>query len=723
MPVNRARQSLLFIACWLTFLAPALAQRDDILIADFEGDDYEAWKAEGDALGKGPARGTLPNQMPVEGFHGKRLVNTYHGGDDTTGTLTSPEFKIERKYLSFLIGGGGWEGKTCLNLLVKGKVVRAATGPNTKAGGSERLERQRWDVSDLEGQTAQLQIVDEATGGWGHINVDHILLTDKPPPVLLTNATRKLTDGKPWLQFPVKNGAVSRKVKVLVDGKVARFFDIELADDEPDWWASLDVSAWQGKQLEIQVDRLPDDSQALKQLKPADEMLPGKDLYHEPLRPQFHFSARRGWVNDPNGLVFFRGEYHLFFQHNPYGWNWGNMHWGHAVSKDLMHWKELGEALYPDDMGPMFSGSAVVDVKNTSGFGKDGQPPLVLFYTAAGSPTVQALAYSLDGRTFTKYDRNPIVPEITGGNRDPKVIWHEPSQRWVMVLYVALAGERHTIHFFTSPNLRDWKLASITEGGQGGDKFLFECPDFFELPVVGEKERKWVLTAANSESIVGSFDGTKFTSEGGRLPGMQGQGFYAAQTFSDEPKGRRIQIGWGQMPSPGMPFNQLQTIPCGLTLRRIGKDLRLCRWPVDEVNSLHGKTHSHKNVVLKSDANPLRELRGDLWDISAELEASLSGEAILEVRGIPITLRLAERQLVCQGQTIKLGPSDRPTRMRVLVDRTSLEIFVNQGEVAAIFPILPKADNHTLRLVTKEGTVKVSSLEVTEMRSAWSDKP
>src|SRR5262249_46710322 len=206
-------------------------------------------------------------------------------------------------------------------------------------------------------------------------------------------------------------------------------------------------------------------------------------------------------------------------------------------------------------------------------------------YTAAGNPTVQCVAYSLDnGKTFTKYTGNPVVKEITNGNRDPKVIWHEPTKQWVMVLYVC-QRDKHTVHFLTSPNMKEWKVKSHIEG-------YFECPDLFELPLDGDApKKKWILTAANHEYQVGSFDGTTFRPETPKLSGHRGKGFYAAQTYSDIPAkdGRRIQIGWLQAPSPGMPFNQAMSVPLDVKLVSTKDGARLTWNPVREVEALRSK--------------------------------------------------------------------------------------------------------------------------------------
>lgn len=716
---------LLFAAAGFAFAAATLpAQSPDLLIADFEGTNYGTWKAVGEAFGPGPARGTLPNQMPVSGYLGQGLVNSFFKGDGSIGKLTSPPFKIERKYLRFLIGGGGFPGETSLNLRVNGELVRTAAGPNTRPGGSEKLDWQFWDVSDLAGQEAVLEIVDFATGGWGHINVDHIVQSDRPPPKILTNPQREFNIAHRYLNLPIKNGAEKKWVSLIVDGKVERDFNLELADGEPDWYAFLDLTPFKGQPAIVRIDRLAEDSAVWNNIQQSDTILGAENLYREPLRPQFHFSPRRGWNNDPNGLVYYQGEYHLFFQHNPYGWNWGNMHWGHAVSRDLVHWQELPEALYPDALGTMFSGSAVVDWRNSAGFAKGGDKAIVLFYTAAGGdnrlskgmPFTQCVAYSTNrGRAWIKHNGNPVLRNITSGNRDPKVLWHEPSRQWIMTLYVEV-NQVHTIQFFASTNLLDWKYLSRNDG-------YFECPDFFELPVDGNpSQKKWVLTAANSDYAVGTFDGVKFTPETAKLKGHRGQGFYAAQTYSDIPPrdGRRIQIGWLQAPTPGMPFNQAMSLPLELRLVSTADGPRLTWTPVRELEKLRGRAHRPALSLLEEgDPNPLGGILAELVELRAEFTPGDAKEVVFEVRGAKISYDAPKQELVVNGHRAPAPLRDGRQRLTLYCDRNALEIFASDGLTYVPMPFLPAADNRRLSLQTKGGRARFSSLSVYELKPAW----
>ena len=696
--------------------------RADLVIADFDGDSYGAWKVEGTAFGSSPARGALPGQMAVDGFLGEGLVNSFLGGDDSTGTLTSPPFKIERPFLSFLIGGGNNREKLTLELLIDGKPVRSATGGNDRPGGSETLVRESWDVADLAGRTATLRVIDAAKGGWGHINVDQIVQTDTKPKGMLQDPRRELVAETRFLQLPIKNGAAKRVVTLLVDGEVVVRNDIELADGAADWWAPMEISAWKGKSLALVVDKLPEDSAALAAIQATDTFLgPGSPdpLYAEPLRGQFHFSPRRGWNNDPNGLVFFEGQYHLFFQHNPYGWGWGNMHWGHAVSPDLVHWEELGETLAPDATGPMFSGSAVVDWKHTSGFGKEGKPALVLLYTAAGNPAVQSLAHSTDGRTFTKYEGNPVVGQFTPGNRDPKVFWHEPTQQWVMTLYVeqkAPSGEVvHTIRFLTSPDLKTWTSQSTTEG-------FFECPDLFELAVDGDAaNKKWVLMGASSEYQVGSFDGKAFTPESPKLPGHRGRGFYAAQSFSDIPAsdGRRILVGWFQTETRGMPFNQSMTVPLELGLASTAAGPRLTFTPARELASL--RTDAQRiplDVLEPADPNALANVAAELVEIRAEFEPG-GADVAFTVRGVEVGWESKTEEIVVNGHRAPAPLRDGRQQLIILADRTGLEVFASGGLTYVPMPVILRADDLASGVRAIGGPVRFHSLEIHELESAW----
>ena len=709
----------------LALLSVSAQAAEDAVFADFEGTNYGEWKTEGTAFGHGPAPGKLEHQMNVDGFLGKGFVNSFHDGDGALGKLTSPEFKISHAFINFLIGGGGFADETCMNLLVEGKAVRTATGENTKPGGSEHLEPGSWDVHDLVGQAARIEIVDQRKGSWGHVTVDQIVFSDKRPPKILARAWREIAITQRFLQFPVTTGAAKHKVQVMVEGKAERSFDIELADASPEWWAPLDVGAWKGKTVTVVVEKVPEDSRSLALIEQGEAPKNAGNLYHEPLRPQLHFSPMRGWTNDPNGLAFFGNEYHLFFQHNPFGWAWGNMTWGHATSPDLVHWIEHGDVLHPDEMGPMFSGSAVVDWNNTSGFGKEGRPPLVLIYTAAGNPTTQCLAYSTDGRAFTKYAGNPVVKQVTGGNRDPKVMWHEPSQKWIMTFYVGHAdparkdeqgrpARRDTIQFLSSPNLKDWTFMSENEG-------FYECPDFFELPVDGDAARKkWVLTAASSDYMVGSFDGSKFTPETPKLKGQSGRGFYAAQTFSDEPKHRRIQIGWLQAASKGMAFNQAMSLPLELSLHSTPEGPRL-RWqPAAELESLRAEAHSAGAVTLKEgDASPFAGVSSELLELRADFEPGANAEVRFDVRGVLVVYDAKKQEISVNGQRSPAPLQGGRQRLIIYVDRTAVEVFASDGLVYAPLPVIPNAENKAVVLTVAGSAARFSALDAFELKSSW----
>lgn len=439
---------------------------------------------------------------------------------------------------------------------------------------------------------------------------------------------------------------------------------------------------------------------------------PPDDLYREEYRPQFHFTARQwtvrklnpgqreeGWLNDPNGLIHHAGEFHLFAQ------RWARC-WIHAVSPDLIHWTELQPAFWDDHRfgTGVQSGGAVLDHHNSSGLSPDPQhPPLVAFWSGFDNRNT-CISYSLDhGRTWTKYRHNPVLvhPE-----RDPKVFWHEPTRRWVMVLYGNSA-----YHLFTSTNLLQWaKLPdSIPD--------CFECPDLFELPLPGQPaQTKWVLVRGNGKYSVGQFDGAKFTPETGQLPCDYGPNFYATQSWGDiagQP-GRRVLIAWmrgGQYPD--MPFNQQMTFPTDLTLRAVGGAWRVFRQPVPEIKLLHRREHVWKNLKLTAGASRPLAAKGGLFRLLAEVDIPADASLTFHLRGAAVTA--TARSIACRS---KPAPVETGVRaLEILVDRTSIETFANHGETAVSTCFLPAGDR--LAVTCDTGTVTLRSLRVIELDSIW----
>jgi len=463
--------------------------------------------------------------------------------------------------------------------------------------------------------------------------------------------------------------------------------------------------------LRVELDEQAPDSRGLAAITQGDDIPDAGLLYHEANRPQFHFTSRRGWLNDPNGLVWQAGTYHLFYQHNPYGWSWGNMHWGHAVSADLVHWKEQPTALYPRQFGDWcFSGSGVVDTRNTSGFQKGKEPPLVVAFTSTGRG--ECIASSNDrGRTWNEYVGNPVVKHA---GRDPKLVWYEPARHWVMAVYDETGG-RQGIAFHTSPDLKNWTQRSKIDG-------FFECPDLFELPVDGNRERtRWVLHADDGKYVLGDFDGQTFhvTSGKDKLQVWHGN-FYAAQSFSNTPDHRRIQIGWANgVEFPGMPFNQQMTIPVELTLRSAEDGPRLIARPVSELASLRAGTREWHDILLAPGDNPLNRLAGEQFEIAVDFSPASTGACALDLRGTLLVYDAARQELVCKNVRAPLRPRDGRVRLQVFLDRGSIEVFGNDGRTALSVASIPEKGQRAIGGSSREGATRVHSLVVHELRSAW----
>lgn len=702
--------------------------------ADFEGDDYGAWIVEGTAFGAAPARGALPGQMAVEGFQGRGLANSFTGGDNATGRLTSPPFKIERKFITFLIGGGGFASETCLNLIVEGKVVRTATGSNAVSGGSERLAPAAWEVAEFVGREARLVIVDERKGGWGHINVDQIAFVAErgetplaavpaPPPQERTQTLRVESD---FLQLPLvrradQNRAGLEKFTLEANGQVLRVMHIELAapDAKPDWVYSYDVREFRGRDVTLRYKSR--DAGALERLTLSNQEIVDPQAYAGPHRPRFHFSPRLGWMNDINGSYYADGLYHLFYQANPLNLGSGagfDMHWGHSVSRDLLHWEEWPVALFPDGAGQCYSGTTVVTPGAVPGLTTQAAP--VIFY-AATAPFSQHLATTPDGgRTWQRFAGNPVVKNIGDGDRDPKVVWHEASQHYVMVLYV---GGPDTYRLLRSKDLVNWEPTQSLPG-------WFECPEFFPVKSTVTGEELWLLYGChrtapgapkpfNSNSCyqLGRFDGKTFTPVGEIKNAHEGPNFYGALVFNHAPQGRQIMMGWtrGTARPPGEPFNQFASVPLELTLQKKNREDTLCFEPVRELSALRGTPLlALKNISAADAQAKLAALQKDA-PLDAVVRFRSGAKVSFRLRGTRFTYDASARTVQLGRQTKVIHP-EATVDARFLVDRGLIESFWNGGEASYCAGSLHTADGPALAI---EGDAQFEELIVYPLANIW----
>ncbi len=529
-----------------------------------------------------------------------------------------------------------------------------------------------------------------------------------------------------YLLLPIQDDAPEGKICVVKDNEQkGTLMNVRLARERVDSYVPFALSAYKGQHISIEIQGVPETALCWKELKLSGSF----DMANkESFRPVYHHTPAYGWMNDPNGMFYKDGVYHLYFQYNPYGSVWGNMHWGHSTSTDLMHWKFEGCAIVPDAWGAIFSGSCVVDHENTAGFGKEA---VVAFYTSAkaspwGDVQSQSMAYSLDnGKTFVKYEGNPILTSSEKDFRDPKVFWYAPGKHWVMMLAV---GQHMEI--YSSVNLKEWKKESEFGAMQGAHGGVWECPDLVEIPVEGTREKKWVLICnlnpggpfggSAAQYFVGSFDGKKFVNESPTQTKWMdwGKDNYATVTWNNAPDGRCIALGWmsnWQYANnvPTRQYRSANTLARDLTLYREGQELYLKSTPSVEVKKARGKKVSIPSfrVSEKHEIVNLFEEKQGAYEVEILIQnagASKIAFCLLNDKGEKVSMYydLNRKQFVMDRSesgtvdfskdfpAVTVAPAnvDKELTLRLFVDRSSIEAFGEDGKFVMtnlVFPSQP----------------------------------
>ena len=730
---------------FLLFALFSCKQQKDIIIENFEANGLENWIYEGNFLQNFPQ--TVSTQIFLDwgnrGFEGKFMLSTFENGDGGTGTLTSPEFTIAGKYLNFLIGGGNDIDNLYVALLVDGAEVRRATGRNSRT-----MSWVSWEIDEFQGKSAQLKIVDNSTAGWGFIDADNFYMSDNQPNV--AKISFKVAKNDNYILLPMEELGGELETAVFVDGIKTNTFFMRLAQTKIDYWMPFEVSAYQGKTISFEVAaNIPKNALFITKAKTSDKF----DFdYNEKFRPLFHFTPPYGWMNDPNGMVYYDGEYHLCYQWNPFGNRWQNMSWGHAISKDLLYWKHMPVALLPDSLGTIFSGGSVVDHNNTAGFQTGGNKTLLAFFTHAERiGQVQSLAYSTDrGRTWIKYNNNPILKHETAVDfRDPKVFWHEPTEKWIMILAVGQVME-----FYSSPDAINWTFESEFGEGYGAHGGVWECPDLFELAVEGNPNlKKWVLICninpggpsggSAAQYFIGSFDGKKFSSDDKETRWLDwGKDHYALVSWSDIPKenGRRIGIAWMSNWEyanyvPTLYFRSAMSVPRELILAQINGNFILKNTPVKEIENLRKEISEFSDIRIADNhiinnlpPSGAYELLMDIEKQSAQkfgfkLKNAKNEEVIVTFDFAQNTFSFDRTKSGIVGfsrhfPAVTAAPlmAKQTYQLRLLVDVCSVEAFIDGGEVSMTNLIFPNEPYNKIEFFTENGNTRVNSLKIIALK-------
>ena len=523
--------------------------------------------------------------------------------------------------------------------------------------------------------------------------------------------------------------------------------NIRVSQTKVDHWVPINIEAYKGKPVSLTFGHVKKTDIGFAQIKQSETF----DYdYNEKYRPAYHFSPQYGWMNDPNGMVYYNGEYHLFFQSNPYGSRWANMHWGHAISSNLVKWEYKPTSLAPDSIGSIFSGSAVVDKNNTAGFGKDA---IVAIYTSAGALQTQSLAYSLDkGRTFTKYEHNPVLsdPKIADF-RDPKVFWHQKTNQWIMSLATS-----QTITFYGSKNLKQWNKLSEFGEGIGNHDGVWECPDLFPLKYNGQL--KWVLLVSinpggpnggsATQYFIGDFDGKSFN------PDMTipypvwldyGRDNYAGVTWNNIPDadGRRLFIGWMNNWDyanfvPTLNFRSAMTLPRELKLANNGKHVVLANYPVHELESLRSETVLLENISTDKEfvIEKLLNVNNGAYELEMEVDVLESEEFVLELqnkskehldfifdlKNETLNVDRSKSGIVDINEKFASVVSKAPLtkkdkyKIRLFIDSASSELFIDEGAVTQTNIMFPGEPYNSLLIKNKGKVLKINNIKIHKLK-------
>lgn len=513
-----------------------------------------------------------------------------------------------------------------------------------------------------------------------------------------------------YLKIPVSRSGEKENIAFCLDGKLVYELDVDFDEKDVQHIFHIDMNRFLGKELDIEAS-----DTLLQFISFTDEKHENpNELYHEKFRPYFHFSSAQGWLNDPNGLYYKDGLYHLFYQHYPADVVWGPMHWGHAVSKDLFSWQEKDIALFPDESGTMFSGSAFIDEKNVTGLSDNENGPILLFYTSAGDKTklsttqeyAQNIAYSVDnGETFIKYEKNPIISQIAPFNRDPKVIYHEKSENYVMVLYL----EKTEFAIFTSKNLLDWKISQKFSM----DDRSSECPDFFPLYLDGNKnEERYVFCCANDNYLVGKFDGETFTPVQEEVKLRYSKLNYAAQTFHGEKEGRRIRIGWMNSYVADMPFCGWMSTPVELKLVSTSAGERLRAHPVSELNSFKTNNRNFNDIII-SDSQPFNlPLTSKAFELQLEMEIDKDSELEIEMYNEKYIIKGEES---VEGQECVAPINKKNLSFLIIHDTLTTEIYIENGTKYMHFQTACEIIESDISFKIKKGNAEIAKLAISDI--------